>query len=191
MILATNFNPGVIFKNENNEIVQIMTCQHHRKSQARAVVRVKLQNMETKAIIETSYRPEDKFHEVSVEKREKTYMYSDGKLAYFMDTASYEQMEIPLEKLGDAKYFLVGNMLVEGLYLNEKFFNIQLPANIAMEVAETEPGIRGDSASNVTKQAKLVSGLDLKVPLFINAGDKIKVDTRTFQYLEREKEEGK
>ncbi|MCG2725300.1 MAG: elongation factor P [Elusimicrobia bacterium] len=187
MILASNFNPGVIFKNENNEIVQVINCQHHRKSQARAVVRAKLQNMETGAIIETSYRPEDKFHGVSVEKREKTYMYSDGKLAYFMDTASYEQMEIPLENLGSAQKFLVENMLVQGLYLNDKFFNIQLPDNIIMEVAEAEPGIRGDSASNVTKQAKLVSGLDVKVPLFINVGDKIKVDTRTFEYVERAK----
>lgn len=188
MILSTNFNPGTIFKNENNEIVQVVTCQHHRKSQARAVVRVKLLNMETGAIIETSYRPEDKFHEVSVQKREKTYMYSDGKLAYFMDTESYEQMEIPLEKLGSASKFLVENMLVHGLYLNDKFFNIQLPANIIMEVAEAEPGVRGDSTGNVTKNAKLVSGLEVKVPLFINPGDKIKVDTRTFEYLERAKE---
>ncbi len=187
MILATNFNPGVIFENENDEIVQVITCQHHRKSQARAVVRVKLQNMDTGAIIETSYRPEDKFHGVSVEKREKTYMYSDGKSAHFMDTASYEQMEIPLEKLGNTQKFLVENMLVQGLYLNDKFFNIQLPDNIIMEVAEAEPGIRGDSASNVTKQAKLISGLEVKVPLFINAGDKIKVDTRTFEYVERAK----
>ncbi|MBU2530607.1 MAG: elongation factor P [Elusimicrobia bacterium] len=188
MVLAIDFSPGVIFKNENNQIVQVVTAQHHRKSQARAVVRVKLLNMETGSIIETSYRPEDKFHEVSVQKREKTYMYSDGKLAYFMDTVSYEQMEIPLEKLGSVSHFLVENMLVQGLYLNDKFFNIQLPANIIMEVAEAEPGVRGDTASTVTKQAKLVSGLEVKVPLFINPGDKIKVDTRTFEYLERAKE---
>jgi len=185
MISATEFKEGTIFLNENNQIVQVLTYQHHRKSQARAVVRVKLRNLETGSIIETSYRPEDKFKDVMVEKRPKVYMYSDSAMAYFMDSQNYEQVGVPLEKLGEQAKLLVENMEVQGLYLNEKFFNIILPSSVILEVVETVPGVKGDSVSNVMKPAKLSSGIEVKVPLFVNAGDKIKVDTRTFEYVER------
>ena len=185
MIIATQFKEGTIFINENQQIVQVIEYQHHRKSQARAVVRVKLRNMETGSVIETSYRPEDKFKDVMVEKRPKMYMYSDAKMAYFMDNTSYEQVGVPLEKLGDMTRLLVENMNVEGLYLNEKFFNILMPPNVVLEVVETVPGIRGDSAGNVTKTAKLSTGIEVRVPLFVNQGDKVRVDTRTVQYIER------
>lgn len=185
MILATEFKEGKIFINENNQIVQVLEYQHHRKSQARAVVRVKLRNLETGAVIETSYRPEDKFKEVMVEKRPKIYMYSDSKMAYFMDNTTYEQVSVPLEKLGDQVKLLTENMEVNGLYLDGKFFTILLPPNVVLEVVETGPGIRGDSASNVTKPAKLSTGIEVKVPLFVNQGDMVRIDTRTFEYIER------
>ena len=185
MILATEFKEGSIFINENNQMVEVLEYQHHRKSQARAVVRVKLRNLETGSVIETSYRPEDKFKEVMVEKRPKTYMYSDAKMAYFMDNTTYEQVGVPLEKIGGQIKLLTENMEVDGLYLNDKFFNILLPANVVLEVIETVPGIRGDSASNVTKPAKLSTGIEIKVPLFVNQGDKVRIDTRTFEYIER------
>ncbi|HOJ86288.1 MAG: elongation factor P [Elusimicrobiales bacterium] len=185
MITAVEFKEGTIFVNENNEIVQVLTYQHHRKSQAKAVVRVKLRNLETGSVIETSYRPEDKFKDVLVEKRPKVYMYSDSTTAYFMDTQNYEQVGVPLEKLGDQVKLLVENMEVEGLYLNDKFFNIILPASVVLEVVETVPGVKGDSVSNMMKPAKLSSGIEIKVPLFVNAGDKVKVDTRTLEYVER------
>ncbi|MBU2574971.1 MAG: elongation factor P [Elusimicrobia bacterium] len=185
MIASTQFKEGSIFVNENGQIVEVLTCQHHRKSQARAVVRVKLQNLDTGAIIETSYRPEDKFKEVLVEKRPKTYMYNDGNLAYFMDNATFDQAGLPTSRIGALMQFLTENMEVEGLYLNERFFNIHLPANIVMTVSETVQGIKGDTVSNVMKPAKVSTGLEVKVPLFVNEGDKIRVDTRTFKYLER------
>ncbi|MEF3279436.1 MAG: elongation factor P [Elusimicrobiota bacterium] len=185
MILATDFKEGTIFVNENGQIVQVLSYQHHRKSQAKAVVRVKLKNLETGGIIETSYRPEDKFKDVMVEKRPKLYMYSDSNMAYFMDTTTYEQVGVPIEKLGEQIKLLVENMEVEGLYLNGSFFNILLPPSVVLEVVETVPGVKGDSVSNIMKPAKLSSGVEIKVPLFVNVGDKVKVDTRTFEYVER------
>lgn len=185
MITSTQFKEGTIFTNENDQIVEVLTYQHHRKSQARAVVRVKLQNLDTGAIIETTYRPEDKFKEVIVEKRPKTYLYSDGNLAHFMDNVSYEQAGLPITKIGQLMQFLTENMEVIGLYLNERFFNIALPANIVMTVTETVAAVKGDTVSNVMKPAKVNTGLEIKVPMFVNEGDKVRVDTRTFEYVER------
>lgn len=185
MILSTQFKEGVIFVDENGQTVEVLDCQHHRKSQARAVVRVKLQNLDTGAIIETSYRPEDKFKDVVVEKRPKTYLYNDGNLAYFMDNTNFEQAGLPVAKIGPLMQFMTENMEVEGLYLNDRFFNIHLPANIIMTVTETESGIKGNTVSNVMKPARVNTGLEVKVPLFINEGDRIRVDTRNFTYIER------
>ena len=185
MITSTQFKEGSIFVNENGQIVEVLTYQHHRKSQARAIVRVKLQNLDTGAIIETTYRPEDKFRELMVEKRPKTYMYNDGNLAYFMDNVSYDQMSLPMAKIGPLMQFLTDNMEVEGLYLSDKFFNIALPANIVMTIAETVDSVKGDTVSNVMKDAKVNTGLEIKVPMFIKEGDKVRVDTRTFAYVER------
>ena len=185
MITSTQFKEGTIFTNENGQIVEVLTYQHHRKSQARAVVRVKLQNLETGAIIETTYRPEDKFKDVIVEKRPKTYLYNDGTLAYFMDNVNFEQAGLPMAKIGQLMQFLSENMEVEGLYLNDRFFNIALPANIVMTISETVDSVKGDTVSNVMKDAKVSTGLEIKVPMFIKEGDKVRVDTRTFGYIER------
>lgn len=185
MILATQFKEGVMFINENGQTVEVMAVQHHRKSQARAVVRVKLCNIETGSIIETAYRPEDKFKDVSVEKRAKTYVYTDGGMAYFMDNENYEQTGLPVDKLEASLPFMTENMQVEGLYLNGVFFNIQLPANLIMEIIETVDSVRGDTVSNTLKAAKVSTGLEIKVPMFIKQGDKVRVDTRTKAYVER------
>ena len=107
--------------------MEVLTFQHHRKSQARAVVRVKLRNVETGAIIETAYRPEDKFKDVMTEKRPKTYVYTDGGMAYFMDNENYEQTGLPVEKLKAVLPYMTENMQVEGVYLNGVFFSVQLP----------------------------------------------------------------
>ena len=185
MILSTQFKEGTMFINENGQTVEVLTFQHHRKSQARAVVRVKLRNVETGAIIETAYRPEDKFKDVMVEKHQKTYVYSDGGMAYFMDNETYEQAGLPVEKLTASLPFMTENMQVEGLYLNGVFFNILLPANLIMEIIETVDSVKGDTVSNVMKAAKVSTGLEIKVPMFIKEGDKVRVDTRNMAYLER------
>jgi len=185
MVYTSDFREGLIFQDEHGQIVEILEYQHHRKSQARAVVRVKLRNLDTGSVIETSYRPEDKFNDVLVEKRPNTYMYSEGGKAMFMDTQTYDQVEVPLSKIGDAARFLTENMEVLGLYLNEKFYNILLPAKVTQTVRYAEPGVKGDSVSNMLKRAELENGVEVKVPLFVNTGDKIVVDTRTSQYVER------
>lgn len=185
MILATQFKEGLMFINENGQTVEVMTVQHHRKSQARAVVRVKLKNVETGSIIETAYRPEDKFKDVQIEKRPKTYVYSDGGMAYFMDDQTFEQAGLPMDKMADTMKFLTENMPVEGLYLNGVFFRVQLPANLIMEITETVEGVRGNTVSNVMKLAKVSTGLEIQVPMFIKEGDKVRVDTRNMSYVER------
>ncbi|PIU19991.1 MAG: elongation factor P [Elusimicrobia bacterium CG08_land_8_20_14_0_20_59_10] len=185
MILSTQFKAGTMFINENGVTVEVLEYQHHRKSQARAVVRVKLLNVETGSIIETTYRPEDKFKDVLVEKRAKTYVYSDAGMAYFMDNENFEQAGLPIEKLGSQIKFMTEDMQVEGLYLDGKFFSIQLPANLVMEITETVDGVRGDTVSNVMKSARVSTGLEIKVPMFIKQGDRVRVDTRTFAYLDR------
>ena len=185
MISASDFKEGTIFINENKQIVQVLNYQHHRKSQAKAVVRVKLRNLETGAIIETSYRPEDKFEDVMVEKKPKIFMYRDSDYAYFMDASTYEQVSVEIKKLGEQAKLLVENMELEGLHLNGKFFTVIFPPTVVLEVVETGPGVKGDSVSNVMKPAKLSSGIEIKVPLFVNVGDKVKVDTRTLEYVER------
>ena len=185
MILASQFKEGNMFINENGQTVEVMSVQHHRKSQARAVVRVKLCNVETGSIIETAYRPEDKFKDVSIEKRPKTYVYTDGGMAYFMDNENYEQVGLPKEKIKAMLPYMTENMLVEGIYLNDAFFTIQLPANLVMTVTHTVDGVRGDTVSNTMKDATVNTGLVVKVPMFINEGDQIRVDTRTGTYVER------
>ena len=185
MIGTPQFKEGLIFKNENGELVEILEYQHHRKSQARAVVRVKLKNLNTVSLIETSYRPEDKFEEVVIEKRPHNFLYKEGDMAYFMDAESFEQIGVPLSKLGKQEKYLVDNMEVIGLFFDGVLFNIQLPIKVDLKVVSTVPGVKGDTVSNMTKPATLEGGIEIKVPLFINEGDKIRIDTRTDTYVER------
>lgn len=185
MITASDFKQGTIFADNNGRIFEILSCSHHRKSQARAVVRAKLKNMETSAIIENSFRPEEKFKSLSIEKKPCNYLYTDKDIAHFMNNASYEQFEIPVNKIKNEHKFLTENMQVEGLYLDGKFFTIKIPVKIKMKIKSTVPGVKGDSVSNITKPAVLENGMEIKVPLFINEGDEIIVDTRTGQYVER------
>ncbi len=185
MIGTGDFKEGLIFENENGEMVQVIEYQHHRKSQARAVVRVKLRNLNTGSIIETSYRPEDKFKEVSVEKRPHSYLYTEGDMVTFMDSKTYEQISIPKKKLQQQLKYMIDNMDVIGLFINDQFFNIELPIKVDLRVVSTVPGVRGDTVSNLSKPATLESGLEIKVPLFINEGDKVRIDTRSDSYIER------
>ena len=185
MIGTPDFREGLIFENENGEMVEIIEYQHHRKSQARAVVRVKLRNLNTGSIIETSYRPEDKFKEIEIEKRPHSYLYKEGDMVYFMDSETFEQIAVPAEKLKQQLKYLIDNMEVMGLFIEGQLFNIELPIKVDLKVVSTVPGVKGDTVANMTKPATLESGLEIKVPLFINEGDKIRIDTRTDSYVER------
>ncbi|MDD4004363.1 MAG: elongation factor P [Elusimicrobiaceae bacterium] len=185
MISTSEFREGMLIEDSHGNILEILHYQNHRKSQARAVVRVKCRNLASGAVVEDTFRPEDKFKEVDVEKHSLVYMYTNGGKAVFMNNESYEQLEISTDQLGDTVKYLVENMQVEGLYINGGFFNILLPIKVELKVSSTVPGVKGDSVSNMTKPATLESGAEVKVPLFVNEGDTIRVDTRDGSYVER------
>ena len=185
MLSTTQFREGLIFQDENGQLVELIEFQHHRKSQARAVVRVKLRNINTGAMIETAYRPEDKFTEVEVEKRPFQYLYTTGDMATFMNAETYDQIEVPVAKLGNLAKYLKDNMDATGIYINNELFNVELPIKVPLKIAQTVPGVKGDTVANTTKEATLETGAVIKVPLFINEGDTVLVDTRTGAYVER------
>lgn len=187
MIETSDFKIGLVFE-DDGEIVQIISYQHHRKSQSAAVYRTTLRSLATGNVQERSYSSGTKFREVPVTKREKIYSYNEGDKAVFMDNETYEQVAYPKELLGPAVKFLTENMEVLGVYIDGKLTSIELPANVVLTVTSTVPGVKGDSVSNMMKPATLESGLEVQVPLFVKEGDRIRVDTRNSQYVERVKE---
>ncbi len=187
MISTSDFHNGLVFEDEGH-FWQILHYQHHRKSQAAAVYRVTVRSLTTGSIAEKSYSSGSKFREVPVTKREKQYSYDEGDMAVFIDMETYEQVSFPKSKLGPQARFLRENMQVLGVYIDEKLTDIELPANVVLTVVSTVPGVKGDSVSNMVKPATLDTGLEVQVPLFIKEGDKIRVDTRNCEYVERVKE---
>jgi len=187
MISTADFHNGLVFEDEG-QIWEIISYQHHRKSQAAAVYRTVLRSLSSGNVAERSYSSGTKFREVPVVKREKTYIYDEGDSAVFMDVESFEQLSFPKSKLGTQASFLQENMTVLGVYVDDKLTNIELPPNVVLKVSSTVPGVKGDSVSNLQKPATLETGLEIQVPLFVKEGDRIRVDTRTTQYVERVKE---
>lgn len=184
MISTTDFHEGLIYE-DNGQIVELLKYQHHRMSQSKAVIRAKVRNIETGSVLEKSYASGEKFREIPVTKREKTYLYMEGERCVFMDNETYEQVGFPKSKLGEQARFLTENMEVLGVYVDDKLFGIDLPPSVVLTVASTVPGVKGDSVSNMVKPATLETGIDVNVPLFIKEGEKIRIDTRTGQYVER------
>ncbi len=150
-----------------------------------ALYRCRLKNMITGAGMEKTYRPTDKIDEPDIEEREMYYSYNDGHNFIFSDPVTYEEMSISPETLGDKAYFLIEESLCNFVLFNGEPIDISLPTFIEKEIVETEPGVRGDTATNVTKPAKIDNGYEIQVPLFINEGDIVKIDTRTGTYAER------
>ena len=187
MISTSDFHNGLVFE-DDGQAWEILSYQHHRKSQSAAVYRTTLRSLSSGNVCEKSYSSGTKFREVPVTKREKQYSYDEGESAVFIDMETYDQVSFPKSKLGPQAKFLRENMEVLGVYIDGKLTNIELPANVVLTVSSTVPGIKGDSVSNMMKPATLDTGLEVNVPLFIKEGDKIRVDTRTGQYVERFKE---
>ncbi|MBI4055094.1 MAG: elongation factor P [Elusimicrobia bacterium] len=184
MISTSDFREGTIYE-EAGEIFEILSYQHHRMSQARAVMRARVKNLRTGAVLEKSYRSDSVFREVPLEKRTVTFLYAQGGDCCFMDAETYEQAHLPKSSLGAGAKFLTENMELDGLYLDGNFFTVEFPPKVVLKVASTVPGVRGDSVSNLTKPATLENGTEVKVPLFIKEGDEVRVDTRTGEYVER------
>ena len=173
MISAGDFRNGITFEMDGN-VVQVIEFQH-----------VKPGNIITGAVVERSFNPTDKYPTAYIERKDMQYLYSDGDLYYFMDMETYEQQPIDKSKLGPAFQFVKENMEVKVLSYKGNVFGVEPPNFVELEVTETDPGFKGDTATNATKPATLETGAEIKVPLFINQGDMIRIDTRTGEYMER------
>ena len=184
MISAGDFRNGVTFEMDGN-VVQIIEFQHVKPGKGAAFVRTKIRNVISGAVTEKPFSPTEKFPTAFVERKDMQYLYQDGDLYYFMDNETYENIPISADTLGDNFKFVKENMDCKVLSYKGNVFGVEPPFFVELEVVETDPGFKGDTATNATKPAKLETGAEIKVPLFIEEGDHIKVDTRTGEYMER------
>lgn len=184
MISAGDFRNGVTFELDG-QVVQVIEFQHVKPGKGAAFVRTKYKNVITGSVVETSFNPTAKFPTAFVERKDMQYSYTDGELYYFMDMETYEQIPISEDKLGDAFRFVKEEMVCKVLSYKGSVFGIEPPNFVELVVTQTDPGFKGDTATNATKPATLETGAEIKVPLFIDEGEKIQVDTRTGEYMGR------
>ncbi|MBE6825624.1 MAG: elongation factor P [Oscillospiraceae bacterium] len=184
MITAGDFRNGVTFEMDGN-VVQVVEFQHVKPGKGAAFVRTKFKNVITGAVVERSFNPTEKFPTAFIERKDMQYLYEDGGLYYFMDMESYEQLPIDASKLGDNFKFVKENMEVKVLSYKGNVFGVEPPFFVELQVTQTDPGFKGDTATNATKPATLETGAEIRVPLFIDEGDMIRIDTRTGEYMER------
>lgn len=163
----------------------IVEYNHFKMGRGRANIRTKLKHMKTGAVVEKVFGSNDAFKAPDTQERRMQYLYENGGEYSFMDTETFEQTVIPSDSLGDAKWYLIENSEYRVFFLDGQPISVDLPASVILEVIYTEPVVRGDTVSNVTKPAKLSTGLEVRVPPFVKEGDLVKVDTRTGEYLER------
>jgi len=184
MVTAGEFRNGVTFDMDGS-VMQIIEFQHVKPGKGAAFVRTKLRNVITGAVIEKTFNPTDKYPPAHIERREAEYLYSDGELYYFMDNETYEQTPLNGDILGDSFKFVKENTTCKILSYQGNVFGVEPPMFMELTVTEAEPGVKGDTATGATKPVTLETGVQIKVPLFVNEGDVVKVDTRTGEYLER------
>ena len=184
MISAGDFRNGVTFEEDGN-VMQVIEFQHVKPGKGAAFVRTKVRNVITGSVVEKSYNPSAKFPTAFVERKDMEYSYNDGELYYFMDTETYEQVPINPSELDDNFKFVKENMVCKVLSYKGKVFGVEPPNFVELEVTDTDPGFKGDTATNATKPATLETGAEIKVPLFIEIGEIIRIDTRTGEYMER------
>lgn len=184
MITAGDFRNGVTFELDGN-IFQIVEFQHVKPGKGAAFVRTKLKNIVTGATVERTFNPTDKMPKAHIERKDMQFLYSDEDLYHFMDTETFEQMPIGKDNIGDALKFVKENEVVKILSHKGNVFGIEPPTFVELKIIETEPGYKGDTATGATKPATVETGAVIKVPLFVDAGDVIRIDTRTGEYMER------
>ena len=184
MITAGDFRNDVTFDMDGS-VMQIIEFQHVKPGKGAAFVRTKLRNVITGSVVEKTFNPTDKFPTALVERKEMQYLYNDGELYYFMDMDSFEQLPIDAAKLGDNFKFVKEEMMCKIMSYKGNVFGVEPPMFVELKVTETEPGFKGDTATGASKPATLETGAQIKVPLFIDIGDVLKIDTRTGEYLER------
>ncbi|MBQ1257741.1 MAG: elongation factor P [Clostridia bacterium] len=184
MVTAGDFKKGLTVEWENG-IWTIVDFQHVKPGKGAAFVRTKIKNIITGAVIERSFNPTDKMPKAIIETKEMQYLYNDGDLYYFMDTETYEQLGLAKEQVEDSIMFMKENTNATVRFYKGAPFSVEAPFFVELEVIHTEPGFKGDTASNTTKPATVETGFTLQVPLFIEIGDKLKIDTRVGEYLSR------
>ena len=184
MISAGDFRNGLTF-DMDGDVMQIIEFQHVKPGKGAAFVRTKIRNVITGAVTEKTFNPTEKFPEAFIERREMEYLYNDENLYYFMDTETYEQQAIDSQHLGDGFRFVKENTPVKVLSYKGVVFGVEPPNFVELQVVKTDPGFKGNTATNATKPATLETGAEIKVPLFIDEGEMIRVDTRTGEYMER------
>ena len=183
-ISAGDFRNGVTFEMDG-KVMTVVEFQHVKPGKGAAFVRTKMKNVVTGAVTETSFNPTAKFEQAFVERRDAEYSYNDGDLYYFMDPETFDMVPLNRDVLGDGFRFVKENTVCKLLSYKGSVFAVEVPNFMDLEVTETEPGVRGDTATGVTKNATMETGAVVRVPIFINAGEKIRIDTRTGEYIER------
>jgi len=184
MTISINQISGGMGLRVNNDIFLISEFQHVKPGKGSAFVRVKLKNLKTDAVIDRTFKTSDKLEDVALEERKMQYLYQDTAY-HFMDLATFEQIAFPRGELGDIAKFLLENLEVSGIFEGNTLLKVLLPTFITTKITETEPGIKGDSSRAGTKPASIETGTTIQVPLFVNMGDFVKIDTRTGEYVER------
>lgn len=185
MAITTNDLKSGMTLQLDDGLFQVMEFQHVKPGKGGAFVRTTLRNVRTQRVLDRTFRAGEKVERAIIEKVEMQYLYRDQSDCVFMDTSSYEQLQVPEENLGDAVGYLVEGSTVELAMYGDEIIGVELPAAVELEVAETEPGIQGDRVSGARKPATLTTGLVLQVPLFVDVGDRLKVDTRSGEYITR------
>lgn len=186
MISAGDFRNGVIFEMDS-QVFQVVEFQHVKPGKGAAFVRTKYRNVKTGGVVERSFNPSDKFESAQLERRDMSYLYSDGDLYYFMDVDTFDQVPFSATSVGDALKFLKEGMVCKVVSYKGEVFALEPPIFVELEITDCDPGVKGDTAQNATKNAIVETGATIKVPLFVNQGDRVKIDTRTGEYMERVK----
>lgn len=184
MISAGDFRNGITIEIDSN-IFQIIEFQHVKPGKGAAFVRTKLKNIKSGGIVEKTFRPTEKFPQAIIDRSDKQYLYTDGELFYFMDNETFEQIALESSTIGDALKFVKENENVKVCSHNGNVFAVEPPLFVELKITETEPGVKGDTATGATKPAVVETGATVYVPLFVNQDDVIKIDTRTGEYLSR------
>ena len=185
MVVAGDFKNGITFDMGDGTAWQVVEFQHVKPGKGAAFVRTKMKNVITGAIVERTFNPTDKFENAYIERKDMQYSYNDGDLYYFMDMESFDMLPLNSDKLGDNFRFVKEEMMVKIISYKGNVFGVEPPTFVELEVVKTDPGFAGNTATNTLKPATLETGAEIKVPLFINEGDVLKIDTRTGEYLSR------
>jgi elongation factor P len=184
LIETNDFRVGTAFEMDG-KLLTIVNVEHIKLARAGAVIKAKLRNIRDGSMFEQSFRSGDKFKAVRIEKTEASYLYSEGDFIYFMDSQTYEQVALNRSQVEDVLPFMKEGNSVGLLRYEDTVIGVELPIAVELEIAETEPGVRGDTVSGVSKPARLETGASIQVPLFVNQGDRVRVDTRSGAYMER------